>query len=275
MNKLSPSNETGGFMKILKQVVYLLILVSLLSACGGSPEAEATTDVDFILTAGVETLVASFFQTQTALYTPPVDTNTPEPSPTPLPIDTPALQPTLVASPTLLILYSTPIITGTPTPTGTYYTATPKPSTLAVGCNNLALVYAVTVPDGTTFNPGESFNKTWKVENNGTCDWEFGYRLSFSGGDRLNGDDRRLGKVITPGKWTEISVKLEAPRQEGTYTGYWRMANIDGDLFGATLSVTIKVKKPPAPTSTVTTAPPATAIETFTASPTPSDTPTP
>ncbi len=249
-----------------RRILCLLLFTILLTACGNRSAVEPTTDVDFVLTSGVETMVASFFGTQTALYTPPVATDTPIPLPSP--IDTPTLAPTLVPSSTPITIYYTAIVnTSTPSPTGTIYTATVDPSSLAVGCNNLALIYDVTIPDGTTFNPGDVFTKTWKVENNGTCDWEYAYRLSFSGGDQLSGVDRRLAKTIIPGKWTEISVKLEAPKPEGTYTGYWRMADAEGNLFGTTLSVTIKVKKPKADTQT----PQPTAIPTDTVAPT--DTP--
>ena len=237
-------------MVFARRISCLFLFVIFLTACGGGSEAEPTTDVDFVLTSGVGTMVASFFGTQTALYTPPVATNTPPvatstPIPLPSPIDTPTLAPIFVPSPTPLTIYYTATLnTSIPSPTGTIYTATTDPSSLAIGCNNLALIYDVTIPSGTTFTPGEEFTKTWKVENNGTCDWEYPYRLSFSGGDQLSGVDRRLAKTIIPGKWTEISVKLEAPKPEGTYTGYWRMADSEGNMFGTTLSVSIKVKKP-------------------------------
>jgi hypothetical protein len=252
-----------------KRILCLFLFTILLTACGGNSDVGPTTDVDFVLTSGVETMVASFFGTQTALYTPPVATDAPIPLPSP--VDTPTLVSTLVPSSTPLTIYYTATAnTSTPSPTGTIYTATVDPDSLAVGCNNLALIYDVTIPDGTIFHPGDVFTKTWKVENNGTCDWEYAYRLSFSGGDQLSGVNRRLAKTIVPGKWTEISVKLEAPRPEGTYTGYWRMADAEGNMFGTTLSVTIKVKKPQADTQT----PQPTAIPTDTVVPTDTSTPT-
>lgn len=255
-------------MKKLRWILSLIILAIFLTACGGNSTAEPTTDVDFILTAGVETLVASFFATQTALYTPPVDTNTPEPLPTET--TAPTAAPLQISSPTLQTIYYTatwgPSLT--PSVTGTVFTKTPDPGSLAYDCKNLALVYDVNIPSGTTFKPGEVFTKTWKVENNGTCNWEYPFRLLFAGGDRMSGEERRLAKTIVPGKWTEISVKLEAPRSAGTYTGYWRMADGDGNLFGATLSVSIKVAVPKADTATPTQPPTATSTPTETPIPT-------
>ena len=78
-------------MAFARRISCLFLFVIFLTACGGGSEAEPTTDVDFVLTSGVGTMVASFFGTQTALYTPPVATNTPEPSPVPSPLDTPTL----------------------------------------------------------------------------------------------------------------------------------------------------------------------------------------
>src|SRR5574342_587695 len=100
-------------MKLSGRTLCLLGLAMLLAACGGSAETEPTMDVNFVLTAGVETMVASFFQAQTALYTPPVDTSTPFP----LPSDTatPTMVPTLISSPTLQIIYYTATL-GTRTP---------------------------------------------------------------------------------------------------------------------------------------------------------------
>jgi hypothetical protein len=119
----------------------------------------------------------------------------------------------------------------------------------------LGLVYDVNVPAGSIFKPGESFTKTWKVENNGTCNWVYLYHLIFVGGDRLDGDPPRLGKVIVPSQWTQLSVALIAPSKPGAYTGSLRMATQPGTPFGVTLNVSIVVSNPtdtPQPTSTVT-----------------------
>src|SRR3990172_2685257 len=102
-------------MKFSGRILCLLGLATLLAACGGSSGAEPTTDIDFVLTAGVQTLVASFFQTQTAVYPPPVNTSTPVPVPTGT--SAPLTIPTLVSSPTIQYIYYTATPTlGTRTP---------------------------------------------------------------------------------------------------------------------------------------------------------------
>jgi len=46
----------------------------------------------------------------------------------------------------------------------------------------LRYVADLTIPDGTSLEPGTTFTKTWSVMNAGTCPWRGGYRLVFSRG---------------------------------------------------------------------------------------------
>ena len=41
----------------------------------------------------------------------------------------------------------------------------------------------VTVPDGTRYDPGATFTKTWRLKNIGTCTWTTSYTLVFDSGD--------------------------------------------------------------------------------------------
>jgi len=131
----------------------------------------------------------------------------------------------------------------TATPTGTFYTPTPNPGTLSYGCNNLLLIDSFTDPDD-PFQPGQVFTQKWQVANNGTCEWLYLYELVYVSGDRMSGNSRRLSKKIEPDKWTTLSVELEAPLKEGTYTASWRFTDGAGHGFGSTLPVSIVVKKP-------------------------------
>lgn len=223
-----------------RTLIVLLLIAVFLTSCGAQSPASATPDVNAILTAAVGTFAASIFQTQTAFALSVTPTITPTASPTSTPFT--LLSPT--APPTQLILYGTPIATYAllPTVTGTQYTPTANPSTLGNGCNNLRLIRDVTIPAGTVFKPNETFTKTWQVENNGTCNWVYLYRLVFVSGNAMGGEPASLGKIIVPGKWTQLSVNLEAPKQPGTYTGYWRFGDQSGNMFGSTLGVSIVVK---------------------------------
>jgi hypothetical protein len=120
----------------------LTLIVSILTACTG--EESPTQGADVLMTSVVGTMAASFQGTQTAMVTPPIPTstatNTPVTSPT-LNFPTATLGPTL--TPTFIYYSATP---STITPTGTLRTPTVNPSSLAVGCNNLAFIRDVSVP---------------------------------------------------------------------------------------------------------------------------------
>jgi hypothetical protein len=259
-----------------KYLTILLILTFLLSACAGNAPTE---DPQILLTSAVGTMVAAFFQTQTAMVTP--STMTPTATETKFPTPTQFVSQNPLSSPTPTFLFYTATL-GTPlspTVTGTLPTATVNSSALAYGCSNLAFVRDVNYPNGTVVKPGQEFTKTWKVENNGTCDWLFAYRLAFVSGTDVDPIFRTLGRLVSPGSWAEISVVISAPTQPGTYSSYFRFS--DGShQFGATLGITFKVEGNPTNTpkpantntSTSTTAP---ATSTITVTPTDTLTPIP
>lgn len=259
----------------------------LLASCGGTAtEQSEEADINAILTAGVGTLAASIFETQTALAPISTDTSLPSTSTstnTALPLPSPA------PSSTQGLVFVPALSSGSPTPTGTLFTPTPNPSSLGSGCNNLLLISDASIPAGTVLKPSEPFTKTWKVQNNGTCDWALQFRLVFAGGNQMEGNPSGLGKVIPPQKWTQLSVALVAPKKPGTYTGSWQLSTQTGTVFGSTLTVSIVVAAPTntplpstntslpptntqPPTSTFTVAPP---TSTITDTPAPTATATP
>jgi hypothetical protein len=215
----------------------LLLIGIFLASCAGQPAAgEPTPDVNATIAAGAQTLVASVFQTQTAAA--PTVTNTSIPTVTAAATTSPLALPSPLATFTQGVLFF-----ATATPTGTFYTPTPNPGTLSYGCNNLLLIDRFTDPDD-PFQPGQVFTQKWQVANNGTCEWLYLYELVYVSGDRMSGNSRRLSKKIEPDKWTTLSVELEAPLKEGTYTASWRFTDGAGHGFGSTLPVSIVVKKP-------------------------------
>jgi hypothetical protein len=254
-----------------KALAPLLILLMLLTACGSGLATSTPVDSNSISTSLVGTLVASLFQTQTAQVTPnPTSTTAP-----PTPINT-IVYPTIIfQTPTVVYYYptlGTITPTFTPTVTGTVFTPTVDPSLLASGCNNLAFVRDVTVPSGTVFAPKQDFVKTWKVANIGTCKWMYQYEIVLLSGSGFNAGTTKLNRMVDVGNWTELSIGMGAPKNPGDYTSYWRMADPNGNMFGATLVVSFTVSTTPTDTPvppTQTTAP------TSTPTPTPSSTPTP
>ena len=217
---------------------YLLIIVvfmMVLSACA-SPEPEAPTpDMNAIFTQVAETLAMEY--TQIALADPS-ETNTPEPTQTPL------------ASPTI----SQPLIITTPSvvssPTLSFVTALPTISTTANGCYDAALVSDVTIPTGTKFNPGDSFEKTWRLSNTGTCDWTSEFKFTYVGGNLFGSDTTKVRGRVPVGSTKDISLQMVAPAGSGPVVSNWQMATDTGTFFGPVFAVSINL---PGTTTTTTT----------------------
>ena len=94
-----------------------------------------------------------------------------------------------------------------------------------------------TVPDGTLFAAGASFEKSWTVRNTGTTTWSksAGYRWAFDGGERLGGPDfveLAAGETVRPNGTKTWSVSMRAPTGEGTYRSNWRMERAGAGRFG-------------------------------------------
>lgn len=195
----------------MKKISYslTLLLIILLVSCS-LPGGQAVTPIspDAAYTQAAETVSAEL--TRVALQaspTPNIPTNTPIPTAT-----------------------NTPVATNTPIPTATN---TPIPC-LLVGYNSATIDQ--TVPDNTKMTPGQTFKKTWRLINAGTCTWNSSYQLVFDRGDGMGvstGYAQTLTSgSVTPGKTVDVSVSLTAPMDPGTYTGYWRFKDPNGNYFG-------------------------------------------
>jgi hypothetical protein len=106
----------------------------------------------------------------------------------------------------------------------------PAPSFL---CDAAAFVRDMTVPDGTTVDPGREFTKTWRLLNVGTCSWTPSYSLVFVSGDRMQAPASiGLPGIINPGQTVDVSLSMSSPVKNGDYQGYWRLRNAAGAAFG-------------------------------------------
>jgi hypothetical protein len=219
----------------VKQAGFLLLaLALLLSACRAQTEAPTpTTDPGLVLTAAAETAVAR--GTQQALATAS------------------AQVPTATVTPTL-----TQPSTATITPTLATQAITQQPA--QTGIDWLSFVADVTVADGTTFKPGETFTKTWRLLNQGTTTWTTAYSLVFVSGNQMGGAASvPLTVQVAPGATLDISVNLTAPASAGSYTGNWMLRNAAGKNFGlgpnadVAFYVQINVAGAATTTATVTT----------------------
>jgi hypothetical protein len=224
--------------------VSLLFGGLLVSACGAKNlDVTPTISAEVIQTQAVATFASGLTQTAIAL-----------------PSETPTAT-------------MTPTSTSTSTPAQTNTQIPPTVGSLPTSsCYGLAFVADVTIPDNTTLKPGEEFTKTWRVKNNGTCNWEVGFKFNFVGGEAMGGKSLALAKIVTPGSEAELSVALTAPSTTGTFRGNWRMTNAAGTYFGDEVYVLIVVSgtastSTPTMTITPTITPTATEIPTETISP--------
>ncbi len=113
-------------------------------------------------------------------------------------------------------------------------------------CNSSRMVDE-TIPDGKQYDPGDSFTKTWTLRNNGSCEWNTDYRFVFEEGDRMGGDaSQYLDAAVEPGEEITFSLDLNAPDEDGEYTGVWRLLADDGEKLGK-YWVNIMVGIPPGP----------------------------
>ena len=153
------------------------------------------------------------------------------------------------------------VTTGTqPLPTPPPSSATPAPP--QIPCDSMSFVADLTVPDGTYMNPGQSFTKTWRIKNTGSCTWNSSYRFVFVQGNSMGGQPQSIQGTVAPNQNYDMSVSMQAPTTPGTYAGWWQMVNAQGTPFGTRVWVEIVVPAPqePAPQPT----PVAPSIEYFT-----------
>ena len=100
--------------------------------------------------------------------------------------------------------------------------------------DSLSFVADVTIPDGTSFLPGDTFEKTWRIRNDGVTIWTEDYSLIFDGGSIMGGPiETPLLSEVAPGEEVDLTVELTAPDTPGEHIGYWMLRNGEGGTFGS------------------------------------------
>jgi len=153
----------------------------------------------------------------------------------PAPIDSAATVQAVVTQTIVAMTQNAPTQTPVPaTSTSIPPTNTPLPTATAVSyCDWVSFIKDVSIPDGTQLAVGETFTKTWRLKNRGTCTWTSDYMMVFTSGDSMGGTTAvRLSGNVAPGQAVDVSITLTAPANRGHYTGYWMLRNPSGLLFG-------------------------------------------
>ncbi len=130
-----------------------------------------------------------------------------------------------------------PTITTAPTDTP------PGPPTEVPKPCNAAKFISETVPDGTELALNQNFDKTWRLQNTGTCTWNTNYQLVFAEGDKMGGPStKNLSGQVAPGEMVDVGVTLKVPDSAGTYKGFWKVRDDQGNYYVNNLWVEIKAK---------------------------------
>jgi uncharacterized protein YkwD len=206
-----------------RNLFVLIGLIAIVALAGCQPSASGVQPVS----TTAEQISTQFDPTSTTAPTAtPVETVLPEPTSTLEPTPTPAGEP--IAEEAAASEQTGTAITGNPEPAAP---AQPLP-TQDPNCEDQAVfIQDVTVPDGTFFDPGVKFTKTWQVKNSGTCTWN-GYSLVFAQGDIMNGPLTSPLPAAIPGDTIDIFLELTAPQRTGLQTGNWIFQNAAGERFG-------------------------------------------
>jgi hypothetical protein len=257
-------------VRLLGVAVFLLVLVA---GCGPAASQSGSNQA----TERAATLYAVLTESSRKLNNP---------SPT-APILTNTSIPEIPTATSLPVATNTPMATDLPS-------VTPTSSLIPTPCFRAFFVKDVTIPDyydKLTF--GETFVKTWRLKNTGSCDWAADTNIVFFSGTQMGGPSaQEIGQVVHVGDEIDLSITLKAPAQTGTFTGYWMLRTPAGGRFGigdaGNLSfwvlIVMKGGTPtvtftptvgtPLPTRTPTAVPSATPLPTSVITPTPTATPT-
>ncbi len=192
-----------------KLLIILIAMIGLVTLTCNRPDISGNKqdEVEQVLTSSAQTVEA--LQTGIALFTPSTTASTAVPT---------------------ITLQATQVMAATNT-----YPPIPTqlPTRLPVPCNLAGFVDDITIQDGTKFSPGESFVKTWRLKNIGTCTWTTAYSAYLDAGTAMDAPASvPLPSSVAPGQSVDISIQMRAPNEARTYRGNWKLKDQNGTAFG-------------------------------------------
>jgi hypothetical protein len=118
------------------------------------------------------------------------------------------------------------------TATASLPTDTPRPTATQICSDDLLFLEDLTIPDGTVVLPGLPVDKRWRVENNGSCNWDESYRLRLIEGASLGAASEQALYPARSGTQAVIRILFTAPLEPGRYRSAWQAHNPRGEPFG-------------------------------------------
>lgn len=203
-------------MKKLFLIASVFVLIVLAGCKTNEPDLQATAQFENALATALSETIAAVIDPTNAAATN-ISATQVEPS---------QVLPTLTELPTVNPLPTMPTATVLIQPTPTL--GTPA-ATVQQPCYKAELVDE-TIPDGTKFEPGKWFVKTWWIKNAGVCEWDKSFRWVLVEGKDMNGPTSiRFSAVdIAPGEIVSIQFELKAPLLPGTYVTRYHIQTKDG-----------------------------------------------
>ena len=101
-----------------------------------------------------------------------------------------------------------------------------------------AFVADITVPDGTTVSPGQTFSKTWRLRNCGTTNWSNLTAVRVGG---TYGPTSFQVPTIAPGMTADVTIPVSAPTQPGLSRATYRLQAPDGHYANNSFWVEVNV----------------------------------
>ncbi|MBQ6505536.1 MAG: protein kinase [Flexilinea sp.] len=128
-----------------------------------------------------------------------------------------------------------------PTPEPIQIPTSPMAAPTAIATAN-GRFQSQTPADNSNFIMGEAFTVTWNMENTGSTNWSYNFKLVFDGGTNFT-----VGQItekiteaeIWPGGAAGISLPCIAPQYPGTYSMNWHVEDANGATVFSPLTITI------------------------------------
>lgn len=224
-------------MRLAILTALILVIAACTSTATEAPTNDPSTDVPPTLdTASISTFVAQTVEVEMTEFA--------------------------LANPTATI--SPPTATQRPSPTGPPANTQVPSATIAAEAADYEFTFIadVSIPDGTIIVGGETFTKTWRIQNSGKEPWTTEFSFVFVNGDRMDGFPVELAEEILPGGSVDVSIVMIGPPEAGFYTGFWMMSTEEDVVFGSgpeanqAVLIAIEIIEPtPLPTATNTQVP--------------------
>jgi len=122
---------------------------------------------------------------------------------------------------------------------GSFWVYFVVPASTSADCE--AFVADITVPDGTTVHPGQTFDKTWRLRNCGRTNWSTLTAVRVSGN---YGPASFAVPTTAPGATSDVTIPVTAPTQLGLSRATYRLRAPDGHYADNSFWVEVNVVAP-------------------------------